>query len=167
MSNERRKNINRGRADGLAVREISEYRILRPLLLETFSRQGKAINEALLDSILFKFAHGGNSFAFGACEGDRLVACSFCVHDANAAYYLLGGHSAKDGHNGAGTMAMWESILHAKRMGLSGFDFEGSMIPGIERYFRGFGGRLAPYYRINKATLPLEIILKFFKRELF
>ncbi len=167
MSNERRKNINKGRSDGLAVREIADYRIIRPLLLETFSRQGKTIDETLLDRILLEFANGDNSFAYGTYDGDRIMACSFCIHDAKTAYYLLGGHGSEGAHNGAGTMAMWESILHAKHIGLSGFDFEGSMISGIERYFRGFGGRLAPYYRINKAMLPLEIILKFFKRELF
>lgn len=56
---------------------------------------------------------------------------------------------------------------HAKNLGLKYFDFERSMIPQIERYFRGFGGQLTPYYRINKAKLPFEILLKFFKRESF
>jgi len=41
------------------------------------------------------------------------------------------------------------------------------MIPQIKKYFRGFGGKLTPYYRINKAKLPIEILLKFFKREVF
>jgi hypothetical protein len=62
---------------------------------------------------------------------------------------------------------MWESVKHAKDLGLRYFDFEGSMVPQIETYFRGFGGRLTPYYRINRASLPIEIILKFFKRRLF
>ncbi len=41
------------------------------------------------------------------------------------------------------------------------------MFESIEKYFRAFGGDLVPYYRINKAFLPLEILLKFIKRELF
>jgi hypothetical protein len=53
-------------------------------------------------------------------------------------------------------------------LGIKYFDFEGSMLPQIEIFFRGFGGQLVPYYnRINKAKLPLEILLKFYKRELF
>ena len=62
---------------------------------------------------------------------------------------------------------MWEAIKFAKKLGIKYFDFEGSMVPQIERYFRGFGGKLTPYYRINKAKLPLEILLKFYRRELF
>jgi len=52
-------------------------------------------------------------------------------------------------------------------LGIKYFDFEDSMIRQIERYFRGFGGKLTLYYRINKAKLPLEILLKFYRRELF
>jgi hypothetical protein len=31
----------------------------------------------------------------------------------------------------------------------------------------GFGGELEPYFTVNKANLPLEMGLKFRKRELF
>lgn len=33
------------------------------------------------------------------------------------------------------------------------FDFEGSMIPGIEKFYRGFGGQLTPYFQIWKSDL--------------
>jgi hypothetical protein len=52
-------------------------------------------------------------------------------------------------------------------LGLRAFDFEGSVVPAIERHFRGFGGTLTPYFRVNKAWLPIEMVLKFFKRRLF
>jgi hypothetical protein len=64
-------------------------------------------------------------------------------------------------------MAMWAAIKFAKDLGLRSFDFEGSISPDIEKYFRGFGGTLTPYYQINKAKLPLEFILKLYKREYF
>ena len=47
------------------------------------------------------------------------------------------------------------------------FKKERQSLPQIERYFRGFGGQLTPYYRVNKASLPIEILLKFIKREIF
>jgi len=28
------------------------------------------------------------------------------------------------------------------------YDFEGSMLPGVEQFYRRFGGELTPYYRI-------------------
>jgi hypothetical protein len=41
------------------------------------------------------------------------------------------------------------------------------MLKGVEKFFRSFGPELVPYFTINKASLPLEILLKFKKRELF
>ncbi len=47
-----------------------------------------------------------------------------------------------------------ESIQMAKRAGVAYFDFEGSMIEGVERFFRSFGGSPVPYLLISKNTLP-------------
>ncbi len=167
MSNERRKNINKALKSGFCVKKIKDYEIIKTLVLKTFSRQEKGINEFYLKKILFEFANDNNSFAFATYENDNPSACSFCVHDMNTAYYILGGYDHENKHHGAGTLSMWESIKYAKELGLKYFDFEGSMVPQIERYFRGFGGQLTPYYRVNKASLPIEMVLKLFKRELF
>ena len=108
-----------------------------------------------------------NSFSFISFQNDKPIAIVFCVYDKNTAYYLLGDYDRKKSHHGAGALTMWETIKYSKGLGLRSFDFEGFMVSQIERYFRGFGGTLIPYYRINKAKLPLEILLKLFKRELF
>ena len=55
----------------------------------------------------------------------------------------------------------------AKDRGLAIFDFEGSVILPIERYFRGFGGTLTPIISVHKAWLPLEMGLKLVRRSLF
>jgi hypothetical protein len=55
---------------------------------------------------------------------------------------------------------MWKSILHARQLGLRTFDFEGSMIPEVERYFREFGGKLIPYYEISKAKFPVNLLMR-------
>ena len=40
------------------------------------------------------------------------------------------------------------------------FDFEGSMIPQIEKYFRGFGGELTPYFVLQKNNWMGSTMLK-------
>lgn len=167
MSNERRKNINKATKDGLLVRKVYDFGTIKNLVLKTFSRQDEEINEFYLNKILFEFANNNNSFAFATYKDDIPIACTFCIYDSKTAYYLLGGYDSEDKHHGAGALSLWEAIKYAKESGLKSFDFEGSMIPQIEKYFRGFGGQLTPYYRINKAKLPIELLLKFFKRELF
>lgn len=98
---------------------------------------------------------------------ERAIACTFMVHDRRTAYYLLGGYDAEDRHHGAGALAILTSIEEAQRRGLAVFDFEGSMIPAIERFFRGFGGELVHYFTVNRAWLPFEILLKWRKRSPF
>lgn len=62
---------------------------------------------------------------------------------------------------------MFEAIQHTQQLGLERFDFEGSVIPAIERYIRGFGGKLTPYFKVNKAWLPIELAMKFVNRNIF
>ena len=167
MSNEKRTTITKGTKDGLVVRRVNDYAIVKSLVLKTFSRQNKTTNVSGVNKILFDFANDRNSFAFAAFNNGNPIACTFCIHDDKAVYYLLGGYDSENKHNCAGTLCVWESIQYAKSLGMPYFDFEGSMVPAIERYFRGFGGQLTPYYRINKAKLPIEMALKFFMRSLF
>jgi hypothetical protein len=167
MAPVRRRNISKGIRDGLSVRRTTDLNIVRSLVLQTHERQKKQINEAFLEAILFRFANETNSFAFATYRDDVPVACSLIVHDRRTAYYLLGGYNSEKKHHGAGALAMFQAIQHAQQLKLQAFDFEGSMIPAIERYFRGFGGQLTPYFSVNKAWLPVEIVLKFLKREIF
>jgi len=167
MTVERRNDINKAIRDKLTVEKVNDFNIIKSLVLKTFSRQEKGINEYYLNKILFDFANDSNSFAFVTFKDEKPVAGAFCVYDKLTTYYLLGGYDYELKHHGAGALALWKAIEYSKEIGLKYFDFEGSMVPQIEKYFRGFGGDLKPYFRINKAWLPFEMLLKFYKRELF
>jgi hypothetical protein len=167
MSSETRNHITKGTKDGLTVKKTDDYAIVKSLITKTYDRQNKKVDYFYTNKVLFDFANKDNSFAYVALQNNRPIACTFCIYDNKTAYYLLSGYDAEIKHHGAGALCVWESIKHAKSIGLTFFDFEGSMVPNIERYFRGFGAELKPYYRINKAMLPLEIVLKFVKREFF
>jgi lipid II:glycine glycyltransferase (peptidoglycan interpeptide bridge formation enzyme) len=160
LSSEKRKSLNKAKADQLEIVRTSEMRIVKEVVLKTFSRKQINKNIHYFDEILFNFANEGNAFAFVAYQGKQAIAASFCVHDAGTAYYLFGGYDAEQKHHGAGVSCMWQSILHAKQLGLRTFDFEGSMIPEVEKYFREFGGTLVPYYHIGKIRFPLNIVYK-------
>ena len=95
-------------------------------------------------------------------EQGKNVAGLYIVWDNKRSYYLLGGRDSENGHYGASALAIWEAIKFTKEnLGLAEFDFLGSMIPQVERFFRGFGGQLnvrfgarwvKPYLKI--ALLP-------------
>ena len=167
MAPDRRNDISKAARDGLVIRPTTDMAEVRDLVLSTFGRQDKFLDRACLDAVLFRYANPSNSYAFVACRDNAPIAACFVLHDSRTAYYLLGGYRAEDRHHGAGALAVFEAIRRAQELGLSTFDFEGSVIPPIERFFRGFGGRLTPYFTVNKAWGPLEIGLKFMRRGFF
>ncbi|GIV26353.1 MAG: hypothetical protein KatS3mg027_0167 [Bacteroidia bacterium] len=150
LSSEKRKSIRKAEKDGIKVRQEKNYTIVKQLILKTFQRQNKKVNEFYLDKLFSDFANDTNSFCFVAYWDEKPIATTFCVYDHKTAYYLLGGYDAENKHHGAGVICMWKSILKSKALGLKTFDFEGSMLPAVERYFREFGGKLVPYYVCEK-----------------
>jgi len=51
---------------------------------------------------------------------------------------------------------VWKAIELAHKNGFKVFDFEGSMIEGVERFFRKFGARPVPYISVYRNTLPFK-----------
>lgn len=125
------------------------------------------IYEEELKNIFLKFSDDSNSFSMVAKKNDELLGVVFCVFDRHNCYYLLGGVNKQSGVQGVNNLLVQKSIEKAKALGCTTFDFEGSMLKGVEKFFRSFGPELVPYFTVNKASLPLEILLKFKKRELF
>jgi hypothetical protein len=162
-----RNNIKKALSDGVSVKQVTDYSVIEPILKQTFIRQKVDLDDVRIKRILYDFANAENSFAFVAYQEERSVSMAFCVFDRDKAYYLFGGVSESQKHEGAGALVLWECIRHAKRIGLPCFDLEGSMIRGVEKFFRGFGGEQKPYFTVNRAPLMLEILLKFVRREIF
>ena len=57
---------------------------------------------------------------------------------------------------------MWKAIKFSKEeLGLAEFDFEGSMVPQIEQFFRKFGGILTPYYSVVwEKPFPISVRMR-------
>lgn len=73
----------------------------------------------------------------------------YVVYDKISAYYLCSCVDREFRKYGANTLLIWNAIKE-----LSGktqrFDFEGSMIRGVEESFRQFGAKQTPYFVITK-----------------
>lgn len=156
---ETRNAIRKAETDGVSVRSASSAEVL-PLVRATFDRKGKTLDHAKVDRILGTFLDGGHGYAFLTEWKGTPIAGAFCAVDGQRAYYLLGGHVKVAGHAGAGAMTVDRCIMEAARRGIPQFDLEGSMIPDIERFFRGFGAQLTPYFTVNRASFLMETLLK-------
>jgi Acetyltransferase (GNAT) domain len=154
---ERRGNITSANKKGLKCEITFDYGITKDLILKTVESQKVKIDKKLLDKIFLDFSNAENSFSYITYNDSKPLATTFCVYDKKFCYYLAGGYDRIDKSAGAGALAMWNSILHAKKLGVKTFDFEGSMIPAIEKYFRGFGGELKPVFQVSKSSKIVKL----------
>ncbi len=72
---------------------------------------------------------------------------SFCAIVGGVCYYLVSSNAKND--NALSACGVKFCIEESIRRGCFAFDFEGSMIPEIEVFFRSFGGDLLPYFSIE------------------
>lgn len=117
-------------------------------LYETSAKE-RAESEQLIWSELMKISGADEQTMVTAAHYSnfRGVACIITV-GSNAIYMF--GNSDKDSPLALNSAALLKAIDVLRSNRVSTLDFEGSMIPGIERYFRSFGGQLTPYYNIIK-----------------
>jgi lipid II:glycine glycyltransferase (peptidoglycan interpeptide bridge formation enzyme) len=160
--------INKAIKEGVTISENSLNKTeLFKFFNETLNTTDANIYNQELKNIFHVFANDSNSFSIEAFKNGDLLGSVFCVFDKHVCFYLLGGVNKKSGIQGVNNLLIQSSIQKSKELGCSTFDFEGSMIKGVEKFFRSFGGELVTYFTVNKALLPIEICLKFKKRELF
>ena len=109
-----------------------------PFDVEGFRRLDAALRE-----------HNACKLLCAVDEENRVHAAAYYVFDEHCCYYLYGGGDPELRASGAASLVVWEGIRFAATVSQI-FDFEGSMIEDIERFFRGFGGKPEVYYRVTR-----------------
>ena len=97
-------------------------------------------------------AHDARRVFFAVDDRDRIHAALYVVWDRDSAYYLMSGGDPELRASGAGSLLAWEAIRFCSGVTRS-FDFEGSMVPSLERFFRSFGAHQVAYLLVSKANL--------------
>lgn len=80
----------------------------------------------------------------------ELQALLWNAWDEKSSYYLMGARSPNSDSHRAMSLLLWQAIKDARQRGNQYFDFEGSMDPGVERFFRKFGARRELYLVLKK-----------------
>lgn len=130
----------------------------------TFQKQSRSITtmgEAVIRRLYDASMQHNACKVIGAVDKEtkKMVSVAFFVYDSKTCYYLIGGKDYSLNAAGSQELLIWEGIKFADSLSLE-FDFEGSMIPGIESFFRGFGGTPKVYYRVWKGNVLFSIMQK-------
>lgn len=136
-----------------------DEKILIEMLDITFAHQGRKYpnSKEVIKKIVTE-AKKNDACRLIAAEDSlgNVHACSLFVYDKKVCYYLISGSNPQFRTSGAQTLILWDAIKFAATRSKI-FDFEGSMIEGIEKFFRQFGGVPIPYYEVRKIPIIFEM----------
>jgi hypothetical protein len=120
---------------------------------QTFARRGRAQTHtdavARLDAACA--ARDARRILAAVDAHGRTHAVLYVIWDDRTMYALINAADTELRSSGANSLLYWEAIRLAARVSRV-FDFEGSMVEPIARFFRAFGGRQAPYFLVTKAS---------------
>lgn len=162
-----RRNIQKARQQVQVVHHLSPAQFYRINQL-SFERQQLPMpySEAefeRLDAALA--AHSARQMFFAVDAQARIHSAAYLIWDQQAAYYHLSGDDPALRDSGAGILLIWEAIRYASEvLGLACFDFEGSMLPAVERIRVQFGAVQTPYFFVWKYNSRLFEFLHKLKR---
>lgn len=137
-----------------------EFEHMWDLLLKTYRLQGRdyKVSRELSERLFYESIENGHGIYLEAVdENNHVHSCGFFVFDENVFYYLTGARNPEFSKSQSQILLIWEAIQIASKNSLI-FDFEGSMVEGIEKFFRQFGGECVPYYIIKKQSIISTII---------
>lgn len=144
----------------LKLREESDPDRFLDVIALTFQRQGMRLPyEAAMIRRLFDQAPRHARMRVLAAEDQHgaIHGVALFVGDEDCVYYLLGGADPNLRNSGCQSLLLWEGICWAATFSRV-FDFEGSMLEGVERFVRGFGAQQTPYFQITAMSRRMTVL---------
>jgi lipid II:glycine glycyltransferase (peptidoglycan interpeptide bridge formation enzyme) len=145
-----RNKIMNAQQMGWVVQPLTVRDVVMDLLEQTYTAKGNKypISIARLKDFMHVLEAQNALQLTGVFKDNELAAVLGLVYDNNTAYLIFNGVSNSFSDKGVNEFLLFEGMQWAAKKGLKHFDFEGSMVPNIESFYRQFGGVLTPYHKI-------------------
>lgn len=160
LDSSRRNKINKARREGLIISHEPKENEAMHMIRENLKGKPVVLHEEIMKKILSLLSSQDAGFYTLVRSNETDLATTICCNNGKTSYNLFSAINRNIGNNAAGSLCLFESILFAKKLGQQIFDFEGSVVPEIEEYFRSFGGELTPYYSVQGGKWPWPQIMK-------
>ncbi|MBL4657488.1 MAG: GNAT family N-acetyltransferase [Flavobacteriales bacterium] len=152
----------------IRIFETNDVKTLFELCEMSFKRQSKVASFSFeLIKKIYNAAMARNCCTILMAEDDegKIHAATMLVWDQHSAYYLLNGVDPKYRSSGANSLLMWDAIKYSSQH-VDTFDFEGSMIPGVESFIKGFGAEKREYALYTKTNSKIVGTVEALKKSL-
>lgn len=156
MHGNTRRNIRKAEKAGITIVPC-DGELVTTMAAKTFNNQHKSLpySRAHVERLYRAAQQHGSGLCLAAVDqSGRAHAATFVVWDRKRAYYLAGGADPEVRASGAQSLLFWH-MLKFTCSKTEAFDFAGSVVKQIERFFVGFGGKLVPYNRLMKLPRPM------------
>lgn len=102
-----------------------------------------------LYNIVYKYKQGRVFYCVD--KDDNIHAINLTIWDTKTAYYLIAMRKKEYNTSGGTEFLVYETIKYVSQF-VDVFDFEGSMIKGVEASYRFYGSHQTEYYNITKSN---------------
>lgn len=156
----RRRDLRKAMDAGLTVSELWDPElIISGMKRELAARTGlKDRDWQLLINLMNTARTHRCASSFGAYAAGRLLSAETFLIWGRYVIYWAGFTTAEGRELGSSTLVFDHVVRQFAGQELT-FDFEGSMIPGVARFFRSFGAKEVPYWRVVRNRLPWPLRL--------
>lgn len=153
-----RRNLQKGQSMDFDFRRISvrEYLYLK---FHGMKNARPGVRWSYLERLFGGLVRLEKAEIFGLFLGDDLQAAAVLGYSTSRTIYLNASNSDSGKENRA-MFVLMDKLISQSRGRDRIFDFEGSNIPGVARFYEGFGGKKTVYPRIVKTSFPFLKTLK-------
>lgn len=152
------KNTQRNLAKAIAL----QVSVVRGVDLGTFLKFSRDCMQklvsanalAVMDRLVRKLIHHGRGELYGAYTNtNTLCAAALFVRSKGKSIYLLA-NSSEEGIAQRAMFLLIDSYIQKNSESIIVLDFEGSMLPGVAKFYQGFGACAVTYPHLYLQSLP-------------
>ncbi len=159
-SSNTKRNIKKAQSHSLDIQELSVDSFIS--FWAEYAKQSSPNHLMLLNQITQAAQQRGNATIVAAIDGSNNVVAALFALNMPSTIVTLAPVSSPEGTQMSAMFLILDHLLRTNQSSNRLFDFEGSMIPGVARLYKGFGGVESYYYPISR--LYPENLLKQLKR---
>ena len=155
----KQKTVIKKAETALTVKDDCPIDVLIEMMRKTNVRQNR--KKGLYKDVIFRIddacqKHNARKLLVAVDDNNHVHAAAYLVYDDRTCYYLFGGADPNYRNSGAQSLLIWEAIRFASTVSRA-FDFEGSNVEAIERFFRSFGSPFVVNYTVKRLNLFLTL----------
>lgn len=148
-----RRNLKKAEKENFSIKSVPVIQFIK-LKKENPVNKLQPTHFKILEHLFNTLISKGNGLILGGYNShNELLAAACFVHFKNRIIYLFSASNAK-GKEKRAMFKLINQVISENANRKVVLDFEGSMIPSVARFFKGFGAQTETYYRLHKSKIP-------------